>query len=965
MFTDESNFFSSDTFGSQLFPDILPDYRLLVGSSSKTALTQKLELDLPSHTIHPLHFKEWTEGSGVSEIITRLNIESLDDLEEIAQRLDWKKYTHTPGWWCSGINPRNGQRMGFMHGQFKPKEPIKLPRASKAAKYLSSKAQYDAICLDTGNPKFWLEIIQNISIPVFITEGCKKAGSGLTQGYPTLALLGVDMGLCDGDLVEHLALFAKPGRLFYLCFDADLVRKESVRKALLRLSRVLVKLGCTLRVVTWDESKGRGMDDFLVNNGKDEFEIEIARAQLIEDWEAAQKEGEGDEDKKKKLPEHSAIATLLKVRMGNLRFSDRIHQWMRYRNGHWSLASQESVFQIVTDSIEELYPGQGFSSAYPSGVAKMMVSRLLYHDWTEPPRNLLPFLNGVLNLDTKEMLPHSPDYGFTSIIDREHDLEAKDWSFISDWMDFVFENNLSQKHLLCCWYAAVLRGMWELHRFALIVGEGGTGKSTAMKLGTDLVGKRSSHSLTLEALNTNSFQTGNIYDKRLVCVNDADRYHGTLGIFKNITGGDEINVEWKFEKAFNAIYKGLVMLTANNPVFTANDSGVDRRVVLFRFDRKVPEIDPSFADKLSDQMSAFTNYLLSIPLAEIIHTLLYKVDESGIREQNELDALLQTNAVADWLNSRYKYDPTNQIFIGADREKLDQLYGDYCDYCRKSGSSPRSSKEFSPEVIRLGRGVLVKTKTRYGAMIRGLSRDDSGGIIETLISMKSKKTPVDPSHPSHSSQNTVNPSPASTSSVMGDVTDQQITNHTLSLGDGSVTGCDGSVTGQTVHPSQPQTTNSQASQPFPDHSVTGVTGKPEKLRDEEKNKSTKSSGSSLQDKIIALWSDHPKLGELVVNASRKELDRVMTRWSDEQKAHVMSCLRNAEKADSTIVAIRDMFDQFNHDSVTRVIKDWEPGLRQAVWHRMTPQEREVECFKQINPNGGLEDAQELVLFKLE
>lgn len=963
MFTDESNLFICDTSENLLFPDILPDYGLLVGDSSKTALIEKLQSRQPSHTIHSAHRKEWTDGSGVSELITRLNLESLDDLEEIARRLDWKKYTHTPGWWSSGINPRNGQRMGFMHGQFKPNEPIKLPKAAKPAKYLSSKAQYDAICLDTGNPKFWLDIIQNISIPVYITEGAKKAASGLTEGYPTLALLGVDMGLNDGDLVGNLAVFAKPGRLFYLCFDGDIVRKKSVQQALLRLSKVLAKRGCTVKVVTWDESRGKGMDDFLVNNGDEEFNVEIARAQLIQDWETALLEVEEDnKEKKNKLPQHSEIATLLKPRMGNLRFCDRIHQWMKYRIGHWSIASQESLFQVVTDSIEELYPGQGFASAYPGGVVKMMVSRLLFQDWTEPPRNLLPFINGVLNLDTKEMLPHSPDYGFTSIINREHDKDATDWSAISDWMDFIFYNNASQKHLFCCWYAALVRGMWGLHRFALIVGEGGTGKSTAMKLGSDLVGTRSSHSLTLEALNANSFQTGNIYDKRLVCVNDADRYHGGLGIFKNITGGDEINVEWKFEKAFNAVYKGLVMVSANNPVFTSNDSGLDRRVILFKLDRKVSEIDPLFADKLSDQIPGFTNYLLSIPVNEIIHTLLYKVDRSGVREQNELEALLQTNAVADWLNAKYKYDPDSQLPVGADRDQLDQLYGDYCDYCRKSGSSPRSSKEFSPEVIRLGRGMLVKTKTRSGATIQGLSRDDCGGIIETLISMKFRKAAVDPSHPS---QNTDNPTTASNPDVVDNVTGREITRHTEMLEDKTVMGRDGSVTGQTVHPSQPGSTTPQPSQTFLNPSVTGVTGKPEKLRDQEKNKLIKSSGHSLQDKIIALWSNHAELGEIVVKASRKELDRTLASWSDDQKAHVRRCERNAEQADWNIVAIRNMFDQFNHDSVTKLIKDWEPGLREAVWHRMTPNEREVECFKQINPNSDLEDAQKHLPFKLE
>ncbi len=145
----------------------------------------------------------------------------------------------------------------------------------------------------------------------------------------------------------------------------------------------------------------------------------------------------------------------------------------------------------------------------------------------------------------------------------------------------------------------------------------------------------------------------------------------------------------------------------------------------------------------------------------------------------------------------------------------------------------------------------------------------------------------------------------------------------------------------------------------------GVTGKPEKSRHEEKNKSTKPSGHSLQEKIIDLWSDHPKLGELVVKASRKELDRALASWSDDQKAHVMSCLKTTQEADLMIMTIRNMPDQFDHDSVTKLIKCWKPGFREAVWYIMTPQEREVECFRQINPNGDLGNAQELGLFKLE
>jgi putative DNA primase/helicase len=685
--------------------------------------------------IHPSHLEEWVNKSGVSEQITRSNVKSLEDKQEIAQHLGWKKYTHPPGWWCSGINPRNGLPMGMMHGQFKPDKPIKFPKSDKPAKYLSSKAQYDAICLNTGNPRYWSDIIQDESIPVFITEGCKKAGAGLTNGYPTLALCGVEMGLDDGELVSHLALFAKPGRCFYLCFDADIVRKISVQKALFKLSKVLSKAGCTVQVVMWDESKGKGMDDFIVANGKPAFDIEIAKAQRIEEWEKQFKhEEKHEQDKKIKLPEHSFMAEILAPQLNNIKFDCKLNQWIQYQNGYWRIISSKKVIlKKIIQKIKDIYPNQGFYSSYPEGVMQLLISELLLEEYVDSYNHLLPFKNGVLDLKTNQLIPHSPNYYFRNIIDREHDPNATDWSKIEEWMDFIFENNPSQKRLLICWYAAVLRGMWEIHRFALIIGLGGTGKSTAMKLAIALIGQLFSHSLSITSLNNNPFQTANIYDKRLVCINDADRYKEKLEILKNITGGDAISIEDKFEKAFSAIYKGMLMITANNFIFPTNDSGLNRRIIIFKLDRQLANIDTNFLAKLTAQISGFTNYLLSIPESEIVHTLLYKVDESGTRKQNDIEALLQTNSVADWLNNNYVYDPDKQLPIGVDKDNINQLYGNYCIYCHKTRSKPCSNKDFSREIIELGRGKLEKVKTRSGLMIRGLRRDDLGGLIESII----------------------------------------------------------------------------------------------------------------------------------------------------------------------------------------------------------------------------------------
>ena len=853
--------------------------------TSKVALVKELNQEQQPRTIHPTHLKQWVDTSGVSEEITRLNIYSLEDNKEIAQLLRWKKYDHSPGWWCSGVDPHTGKKLTNGVGQFRPDVIWKNLETGDLAKYLTPKTRYDALCLDTGDPEYWRNVMNNPKIPVIITEGAKKAGAGLSCDYPTISLSGVWMGVINIGtpkkknyrLVPTLRSFCQPGRIFNLCFDADIARKKEVRDACRFLVSLLTSEGCIVKIVTWDESMGKGMDDYLVNNGKDAFDESIKRAQLIEQW-SEQFEDE-DPDDVQTLPKHSGMSLLLKPRVNNLRFNNNIHQWEEYETGHWSISSNESVIQRVTDHIEELYPKVDFDASYANGVSQCLISRLLEKNLTEAPRHLLPFKNGVLDLETKLMLPHSPEYNFNNIIDREHDPEAQDWSAISEWMDFIFENNLSQKDLMLCWYAAVLRGMWSLHRFALLVGEGGTGKSTAMQLGSDLVGKRSSHSLTLEALNTNSFQTGNIYDKRLVCVNDADRYHGNLGVFKNITGGDEINVEWKFQKAFNSVYQGLVMVTANNPVFTLNDSGIDRRMILFRFDRKIRSIDTAFAAKLKSQMSAFTNYLLSIPESEIKETLLYKVDNSGVRIQNELDALLQTNGVAEWLNNKYAYDFNSQIQMGNDKTQVDQLYGDYCDYALKSGSSPMSAKAFSPEVLRLGGEYLQKIKTKYGVVIKGLRRENEGGAIQSILNLKNQRESNNPSHPSLTSPNSHNQDTVSVSAVMDAVMD----------GDGLVnlvTDGDGSNPNPSPINHHPQAHIQQGLQPFQKPLVTDVMDKSRLRGEKEKIINSIPHSLSLTQKMIQAWDNRTALGSMVLGASTDELQKEVEHYTTEQITHI-------------------------------------------------------------------------------
>jgi hypothetical protein len=64
-------------------------------------------------------------NSGIADALTRLNLKSISDQNAIANLLNWKKYTGTPGWYVQGIDPLTGESRTF--GQFKPDVAIKFP----------------------------------------------------------------------------------------------------------------------------------------------------------------------------------------------------------------------------------------------------------------------------------------------------------------------------------------------------------------------------------------------------------------------------------------------------------------------------------------------------------------------------------------------------------------------------------------------------------------------------------------------------------------------------------------------------------------------------------------------------------------------------------------------------------------------------------------------------------------------
>jgi hypothetical protein len=102
---------------------------------------------------------------------------------------------------------------------------------------------------------------------IAITEGWKKALALVQYGLPAVALRGITQWHAKGsrELWPELAA-AVAGKVVYLAFDQDEKRRtrRDVSRQCLALARAVVAAGGVPRVLWWDGSKGKGIDDLLV-----------------------------------------------------------------------------------------------------------------------------------------------------------------------------------------------------------------------------------------------------------------------------------------------------------------------------------------------------------------------------------------------------------------------------------------------------------------------------------------------------------------------------------------------------------------------------------------------------------------------------------------------------------------------------------------------------------------------------
>lgn len=449
-----------------------------------------------------------------------------------------------------------------------------------------------------------------------------------------------------------------------------------------------------------------------------------------------------------KVPSEAAII-VGKTLDGQFAFDPEPGLWHLYTGSHWEpLINPSPLMQSVSRWMIAATAPRGYSVRYMDGVLQL-VERMNLLPVPEHNPSVIPFQNGLLNLTTRQLEPVTPNTAQTWSLPYCHDPKATCPSIIL-WLRFVAGDDPEVVQLLRAFLAAILRGASYLQKFLHLVGPGGTGKSTFLRLAATMVGTANTVSTSLRELEQNRFESAMLYRKRLTLITDSDRYGGSLNVLKALTGGDPVRLERKHtQQAGSFIYDGGLVIASNEPIVSKDyTSGLERRRITVVMARHVTdEQKQAWRDQggeeavLHREMPGLISWLLDMPERDMVS--LIENPPAAVRNAN-LDAMQANNPVADWMLERCIFNPSKWTALGSRRElKRDgetkyqnsdfELYPNYLAWCAEEGrSGALSARRFKTVAIDVARTLgitLTESRRSVGRGVTGICLKNFSGDV--------------------------------------------------------------------------------------------------------------------------------------------------------------------------------------------------------------------------------------------
>ena len=393
-------------------------------------------------------------------------------------------------------------------------------------------------------------------------------------------------------------------------------------------------------------------------------------------------------------------------------------EFFRYTGKVWEKVDAEDIESAMVNFFDE--NRLGYSDRTISTVIKTFKIQL--PKMGTQAQELIAFNNGTLNRTTLEFLPHYRENWLMSYIPHEYLNSSQNTPYFDKWLEFVSGGKESKKNAILAALYAVLtnRNNWQL--FFEVTGDGGSGKSVFANIATLLAGEQNTESGRLVDLDEPRGRESFVGKTLLICP-EQSRYGGDGGGLKSITGGDPVNIDPKHRTKFKAVIPAVVLIVNNEATrFTERSGGIERRRVIFHFDKVVSENerDPNFMDKIEREVGGII-YKLTRTFEQP------ETAKAALKEQQTSDEALEIKSESDHITEFCGYfytTPQNDgLYIGNAKQgnkSRTHLYPAYLAFAEASGiTNTLTLRNFSNSLKQgfaqhKNKFEFSKTKGKYG-----------------------------------------------------------------------------------------------------------------------------------------------------------------------------------------------------------------------------------------------------------
>jgi putative DNA primase/helicase len=278
---------------------------------------------------------------------------------------------------------------------------------------------------------------------------------------------------------------------------------------------------------------------------------------------------------------------------------------------------------FVKARVKELYGAWGLAKKWSTHRAKEVAEYISVDCpelWANPPADTLNVANGLLDVLTRRLRPHSPDFLSGVQLPVTFDPSAT-CPALDEFTAQVFPADSEA----IAWeiLAWIMTPENRIQKAILLLGDGSNGKSTFLRVCVAFLGKRNTGALSLHKLEKDKFAAARLIGKLAnVCPDLPTGHLETTSMFKALTGGDVVSAEFKFRDSFEYVPFAKLLFSANHPPRSDDAShGFFRRWQVVPFTRffeegasgavNREELDASLADP-SELSGALNKALLAL-----------------------------------------------------------------------------------------------------------------------------------------------------------------------------------------------------------------------------------------------------------------------------------------------------------------------------------------------------------------